>query len=82
MAAGGHADPLEGVVDPEQRGRSAVDLDPPLGVPGVGEHQQPVIVGPDPDAHPGLVALLDPDGLAGRTSPGTDRSTTSRSNSG
>src|SRR4029453_11322724 len=45
------------VVDAEQLGRLAVDLEPPLRVAGVAEHQQPVALGSDRDLDPGLVAL-------------------------
>jgi hypothetical protein len=61
VAAGGHADPAQGVVDTEELGRAAVDLDPPLGVPGVAEHEQAVGVAADRHLDPGLVPPLDPD---------------------
>jgi uncharacterized membrane protein len=70
VVAGGHAHAAQGVVDPEQLGRLAVDLDSPLGVPGVGEHEQAVTASLDRDPHPGLVALTivtDLDGITAIT---------------
>ncbi len=55
------------MVDPEQLGRAAVDLDPPLRVPGVAQHQQPVGASLHRRLDPGLVAPFHLDlGRVGR----------------
>ena len=63
VVAGGDAHAAQGVVDPEEFGRVAVDLDLPLGVPGVAEHEQAVGAGPHRHPHQGVIALTAPEAL-------------------
>jgi hypothetical protein len=59
------------MIDPQQLGRAPVHGHLPLGIPGVGQHQQPIGGGLGLDLDPGLGSVADLDGrrLANNGSP-------------